>query len=392
MLEQNLSRELTYMNIGIIGCGNISGIYLQNLPTFRDINVLAVADMDLERAKAKAKEFNVPHALSVADLLGRDDIDAVLNITIPAAHGDIALQALSAGKHVYNEKPLAVELSEAKAMLDLAKSKGLRVGCAPDTFLGAGLQASRDLLDQGKIGQPVHITGFMSYTGPDKWHPDPDFFFKHGAGPLFDMGPYYLTSFVVLFGSVKRVMASARTTFAEREVGQGPKAGQKIKVETPTHISSLLEFENGAIGNLVTSFDMVPGTAPSIEVYGTKGAITVPDPNSFGGLHGKPVTRWRDDTTDWGPESWHEETLTRPYQENSRGLGLADMLYAAKENRAHRASGELAYHVLEIMHRSLESAREDRPVTVESRVERPAVLEVAYASGMKRQQSVVKSQ
>jgi predicted dehydrogenase len=373
------------MNIGIIGCGNISGIYLQNLPTFRDLTVLAVADMDLERAKAKAKEFNVPHALSVAELLGRDDIDAVLNITIPAAHGDIALQALNAGKHVYNEKPLAVELSEAKAMLDLAKSKGLRVGCAPDTFLGAGLQASRELLDQGKIGQPVHITGFMSYTGPDKWHPDPDFFFKHGAGPLFDMGPYYLTSFVVLFGSVKRVIASARTTFAERKVGSGPKQGQTIKVETPTHISSLLEFENGAIGNLVTSFDMVPGTAPSIEVYGARGAITVPDPNSFGGLHGKPITRWRDDTTDWGPESWHEETLTRPYQENSRGLGLADMLYAAQENRAHRASGELAYHVLEIMHRSLESSREDRPATVESRVERPAVLEVAYANEMKKE-------
>jgi predicted dehydrogenase len=373
------------MNIGIIGCGNISGIYLQNLPTFRDLKVLAVADLDLERAKAKAQEFGVPHALSVADLLRHDEIDAVLNLTIPAAHGDIALQALAAGKHVYNEKPLAVELEQAKAMLDLAKSKGLRVGCAPDTFLGAGLQASRELLDQGNIGQPVHITGFMSYTGPDKWHPDPDFFFKHGAGPLFDMGPYYLTSFVMLFGSVKRVIASAKTTFAERAVGQGPKAGQKIKVETPTHISTLLEFENGALGNLMTSFDMVPGTAPSIEVYGTKGAITVPDPNTFGGLGGKPVTRWRDDTTDWGPESWHEETLTRPYQENSRGLGLADMLYAAKENRAHRASGDLAYHVLEIMHRSLQSAREDRPVTVESRVERPAPLDAAYANGMKKQ-------
>jgi predicted dehydrogenase len=375
---------LKQLNIGIIGCGNISGIYLKNLPTFRDLNVLAVADLDLERAKAKAAEFDVPHALSVPDLLKHDDIDAVLNITIPAAHGDIALQALSAGKHVYNEKPLAVELKEAKAMLDMAKSKGLRVGCAPDTFLGGGIQASRDLVDQGKIGKAVHITGFMSYTGPDKWHPDPDFFFKHGAGPLFDMGPYYLTAFVVLFGSVKRVIASARTTFAEREVGKGPKAGQKIKVETPTHISSLLEFENGAVGNLMTSFDMVPGTAPSIEVYGTKGAVTVPDPNSFGGLHGNPITRWRDDTTDWGPESWHEEELTRPYQENSRGLGLADMLYAAEENRPHRASGELAYHVLEIMHRTLESAREDRPVTIESRAERPAPLEVAYANEMKK--------
>ncbi len=372
------------INIGIIGCGNISGIYLQNLPTFRDLNVLAVADLDLARAQAKAKEFNVPHALSVPELLSHPDIDAVLNITIPAAHAEVAMQALSNGKHVYNEKPLAVELSDAKAMLALAQSKNLRVGCAPDTFLGAGLQASRELLDQGKIGQAVHISGFMSYTGPDKWHPDPDFFFKHGAGPLFDMGPYYLTSFVMLFGSVKRVLASAKTTFAEREVGQGPKAGQKIKVETPTHIVSVLEFETGALGHLVTSFDMVPGTSPSIEVYGTQGAITVPDPNSFGGLGGKAITRWRDSSSDWSPESWHEEALTRPYQENSRGLGLADMLYAATENRPHRASGELAYHVLEIMHRTLESAREERFVDIESRVSRPELLEASYAKGMSK--------
>jgi predicted dehydrogenase len=372
------------MNIGIIGCGNISGIYLKNLPAFRDLKVLAVADIDVERAKAKAQEFNVPHALSPDELLKHDDIDAVLNITIPAAHADVAMQALNAGKHVYNEKPLAVELKDAKAMLELARSKNLRVGCAPDTFLGAGLQASRELLDQGKVGQPVHISGFMSYTGPDKWHPDPDFFFKHGAGPLFDMGPYYLTTFAMLFGSVKRVLASAKTTFAEREVGSGPKQGQKIKVETPTHIVSVLEFESGALGNLITSFDMVPGTSPNIEVYGTEGAITVPDPNTFGGLAGKDVMRWRDNTG-WGPESWHEETLTRPYNENARGLGLADMLYAAQENRPHRASGELAYHVLEIMHRTLESARENRPVNIESRVERPALLEVAYAKGMKRQ-------
>ena len=175
-------------NIGIIGCGNISGIYLKNLPTFKDLKVAAVADLDLDRAKAKAQEYGIEHALTPDQLLKRDDIDAVLNITIPAAHGDVAMQALSAGKHVYNEKPLAVELKDAKAMLELAKSKNLRVGCAPDTFLGGGLQTVRDLLDQGSIGQPIHISGLMSYTGPDKWHPDPEFFFKHGAGPLFDMG------------------------------------------------------------------------------------------------------------------------------------------------------------------------------------------------------------
>jgi predicted dehydrogenase len=372
------------INIGIIGCGNISGIYLKNLPTFRDLNVLAVADLDLDRAKAKAQEYNIAHALSPEDLLKRDDIDAVLNITIPAAHADVAMQVLESGKHVYNEKPLAVELKDAKAMLGLAKSKNLRVGCAPDTFLGAGLQTSRELLDKGSIGQAIHISGFMAYTGPDKWHPDPDFFFKHGAGPLFDMGPYYLTTFVMLLGSVKRVLASAKTTFGEREVGKGPKAGQKIKVETPTHIVSVLEFESGALGNLTTSFDMVPGTSPNIEVYGTQGAITVPDPNTFGGLAESKAVRWRNDKGEWGFSGWYDEQLARPYDENSRGLGLADMLYAAQENRAHRASGDLAYHVLEIMHRILESAKEERYVAVESRVVRPEPLEVGYAKEMQR--------
>jgi predicted dehydrogenase len=376
---------LKQTTIGIIGCGNISGIYLKNLPTFRDLNVLAVADIDLARAKAKAAEYNVAHALSPEELLKRDDIDAVLNITIPAAHADVAMQALDAGKHVYNEKPLAVELNDAKAMLELAKSKNLRVGCAPDTFLGAGLQTSRELLDSGKIGQSVHISGFMAYTGPDKWHPDPDFFFKHGAGPLFDMGPYYLTTFVMLLGSVKRVLASAKTTFNEREVGKGPKAGQKIKVETPTHIVSVLEFESGALGNLTTSFDMVPGTSPNIEVYGTNGAITVPDPNTFGGLGETGAVRWRSDKGEWGASGWFEEKLARPYAENARGVGFADMLYAARENRAHRASGELAYHVLEIMHGTLQAAREERPVMIESRVNRPDSLAVDYAKGMRSQ-------
>jgi predicted dehydrogenase len=372
------------ITIGIIGCGNISGIYLKNLPTFRDLNVLAVADIDLERAKAKAAEYNVTHALSPDELLKRDDIDAVLNITIPAAHADVAMQALSSGKHVYNEKPLAVELKDAKAMLELATSKGLRVGCAPDTFLGAGLQTSRELLDSGNIGQPVHISGFMGYTGPDKWHPDPDFFFKHGAGPLFDMGPYYLTTFVMLLGSVKRVLAAAKTTFNEREVGKGPKAGQKIKVETPTHIVSVLEFESGAIGNLTTSFDIVPGTSPNIEVYGTGGAMTVPDPNTFGGLGQSGAVRWRNNKGEWGASDWFEEKLERPYGENSRGVGFADMLYAAQENRAHRASGELAYHVLEIMHKTLESAREERPANIESRVNRPESLSADYAKKMQK--------
>jgi predicted dehydrogenase len=372
---------LKQTHIGIIGCGNISGIYLENIPTFKGLKVLAVADIDIERAKAKAQEYGIEHALSPQELLQREDIDAVLNITVPAAHSDVAMQALSTGKHVYNEKPLAVELKDAKAMLDLAKAKGLRLGCAPDTFLGAGLQTVLELLDKGSIGKPIHISGLMSYTGPDKWHPDPDFFFKHGAGPLFDMGPYYLTAFVMLLGPVKRVLAAAKTTYAEREVGRGPKAGQKIKVETPTHIASILEFESGVLGNLTTSFDAFPGSTPNIEIYASNGSMTVPDPNSFGGLRDSKAVRWCNDRS----EGWKEEKLQRPYADNARGIGLADMLFAAQENRAHRASGELAYHVLEIMHRILESAREERFVNVESRVERPTALETDYAKAMKKQ-------
>ena len=372
------------MNIGIIGCGNISGIYLKNLPTFKGLKVTAVADLDVDRAKAKAQEYNIEHALSPDELLKRDDIDAVLNITIPAAHGEVAMQALNAGKHVYNEKPLAVELKDAKAMLELAKFKNLRVGCAPDTFLGAGLQTVLDMLNQGTIGQPVHISGMMSYPGPDKWHPDPEFFFKHGAGPLFDMGPYYLTTFVMLLGPVKRVLASAKTTFAEREVGKGPKAGQKIKVETPTHISSILEFESGALGSLTTSFDAVPGSTPNIEIFATSGSMTVPDPNTFGGLQNTNAVRWRDNKGEYGISEWKDQTVDRAFAENSRGIGFADMLFAAQENRAHRASGDLAYHVLEIMHRTLESAREERFINIESRVERPEALGVDYARGMQQ--------
>lgn len=367
-------------NIGIIGCGNISGIYLKNLPTFKGLKVTAVADLDIDRAKAKAREYDIEHALSPQELLQREDIDAVLNITIPAAHGDVAMQALSAGKHVYNEKPLAVELKDAKAMLELAKAKNLRVGCAPDTFLGGGLQTVRDLLEQGSIGKPIHISGLMSYTGPDKWHPDPDFFFKHGAGPLFDMGPYYLTAFVMLLGPVKRVLAAAKTTYAEREVGAGPKKGQKIKVETPTHIASILEFESGALGNLTTSFDAMSGSTPNIELFAANGSMTIPDPNTFGGLGEANVVRWRNDRG----EAWKEEHVQRPYADNARGVGLADMLFAVSESRPHRASGELAYHVLEIMHRTLESAREERFVTVESRVERPEAFEAGYAQEMKQ--------
>jgi predicted dehydrogenase len=352
--------------IGIIGCGNISGTYLGNAKMFNAFEVTAVADLDLERAKAKAQEFGVAHACTVQDLLAMDDVELIINLTIPAAHGDLGLEILNAGKHVYNEKPLAIELAQAKAMLELARSKNLRVGCAPDTFMGAGLQTARAFIDGGGIGQPVGAHLMFIARGPERWHPDPEFFFKRGAGPLFDMGPYYITAMVHLYGPIKRVNALARATLAERTVGSGAKKGQKITVETPTHVVAGLEFESGPIANLTISFDAVPGSAPNIELYGVDGALTVNDPNMFSGH-----LRSNDGNAPWSMGEWRDLPITRPYSENARGVGVADLLMAIDQNRPHRASGDLAYHALD---RVLQSASEGRAVTLESRVDRPAAL------------------
>jgi predicted dehydrogenase len=353
----------TKYKVGIVGCGNISGIYLKNLPSFENLEVTAVADLDLDRASAKAEEFGVARALTVEEMLA-SDVDVIVNLTIPAAHGEIGLAALNAGKHVYNEKPLSIELEDARKMLELAKSKNLRVGCAPDTFLGAGLQTARAVLDAGTIGQPVGAHAMMVSTGPEAWHPDPEFFFKRGAGPLFDMGPYYITALVHLFGAVKRVTANARITHASRTVGSGPKKGQQITVETPTHIAGVLEFSAGMLATLTMSFDAMQGSAPNIEIMGSQGALLVNDPNMFTG-----VLQTRDSKYDW-----HDVPIMRPYSENTRGLGVADMMKAHSESRAHRASGELAFHALEVMHGVLTAAQESRFVDILSQPAQPAPL------------------
>ncbi|MDX2006615.1 MAG: Gfo/Idh/MocA family oxidoreductase [Meiothermus sp.] len=353
--------------VGLLGCGNISSTYLKNAALFGNYQITAVADLDAERSRAKAEEFGT-RALSVDELFA-SDVDLILNLTIPAVHGELGLRALEAGKHLYNEKPLAVELAEARRMLELAEAKGLRVGCAPDTFLGAGWQTARELLDAGTIGQAVGASALMAYTGPDKWHPDPDFFFKHGAGPLFDMGPYYLTALVNFFGPVRRVSATAKMTYAERSVISGPKAGQPIRVETPTHISALLEFASSQTATLTVSFDALAGMAPNIELYGTRGAMVVGDPNLFS----NPL-KYRTVNETWRAGEWQEVELRRPFAQNSRGLGVSDLFAAVAEKRPHRASGALALHVLETMHAVLQSARLERWVSIESGVERPELL------------------
>jgi predicted dehydrogenase len=338
------------VKIALIGCGNISDTYLTNAKTL-GLEVAYVADLDTARAEQKAVQYGL-QALPL-EAVYSSDAQVILNLTIPAAHGEVALKALKAGKHIYNEKPLAPSLEEAQNMLELAKQKNLRVGCAPDTFLGAGLQTARDFLESGGIGQPVGASLHMVGTGPDMWHPNPSFFYQAGAGPLFDMGPYYLTAMVHLFGQVRQVSALAATTRKQRH----DKNGLEFAVHVPTHITALLEHENGVLVTLTLSFDAVRGSNQNIEIYGSSGALVINDPNNFSGK-----LRSSDGRGDWGVGNWHDLPVSHPYSENSRGIGLKDMIEAIAENRPHHASGELAFHVLQTMHAILESAESGRAI------------------------------
>ena len=353
------------LRIGIVGCGNISGIYFQNATKFRPLEVVACADLDIERAKAKAAEFKVAKAVEPDALYSDPEVELVVNLTIPNAHHSVAKAALEAGKHVYNEKPLTIQRAEAQEVLALAESKGLLVGCAPDTFLGAGLQTCRRVIDSGEIGEVVAAEAFMMCHGHESWHPDPAFYYKKGGGPMFDMGPYYLTALVHLIGPMSRVSASARASFAQRTITSRPKHGEVIAVEVPTHLSCTIDFENGAIATVIQSFDVWAHKLPCIEVHGTKGSMIVPDPNGFGG---EVLVKTA------GDADWRAVPLDAGFPENSRSLGVMDMAYAIRKGRAHRASGALAYHVLDAFHAFHESSDEDRHVRLTSGVPRPEPL------------------
>ena len=362
--------------IGIVGCGNISAAYFGGAQRMQILECVACADIDMARAEAKAEEQGIK-AMSVEDLLADPEIEIVVNLTIPAAHGSVALQALEAGKSVYNEKPLALTREDAQKMLALAEAKGLRIGCAPDTFMGAGLQTCRKLIDDGWIGEPIGASAFMLGHGPEAWHPDPDFFYQPGAGPMFDMGPYYLTSLVNLMGPVARVAGKARITFPERVITSQPHFGEMIQVNTPTHITGIMEFASGAVGTITMSFDVWACQLPNIEIYGTEGSLSCPDPNTFGG----PVRVRRA-----GAGDWSDVPLTHQYADQSRGVGVADMASAMRTGRPHRASGRLAYHVLDLMHSFHDASREGRYVELtsgpeRSSPERPAAMPMNLLPG-----------
>jgi predicted dehydrogenase len=355
------------VSIGIIGCGNISAAYLRTAQTFRILNVAAVADLDPARAEARAEEFGVPRACSVDDLLADPEIALVVNLTTPQAHTEVNLAALAAGKHVYTEKPLAVTREDGRRVVAAAREAGLRLGCAPGTFLGGGLQTCRKLIDDGAIGRPVACTAFMMSHGHEHWHPDPAYYYQAGAGPMFDMGPYYLTALTTHLGPVTRVAGSAGIQIPERTITSQPKFGETIRVQTPDHVAGTLDFACGAIGTIITTFATWRSQLPRIEIYGTEGTLSVPDPNSLGG----PVRLCAANG-----DAWSDVPLTHGHADGRTmwGIGVADMAHAIVSGRPHRATGEQAYHVLDLMQAFLDSAEAGRHIAIDSTFERPASL------------------
>ena len=351
--------------VGIVGLGVISGQYLDTLRPAKGVRIAAVADLDVSRAQAAAATIPGCRALSTDELIADPAIRTVLNLTIPAAHADVALAAIAHGKDVYGEKPLAATLAEAKRMTDAAAARGVRLGGAPDTVLGTGVQTARAAIDEGLIGRPVSATAVWISAGHESWHPHPDFYYRTGGGPLLDMGPYYITSLVQLLGPVTGVLGAGSRSRDERVIASGPRAGERIPVEVDTHLSGILHHRSGAISTVTMSFDGVASTAAPIEVQGVDGSLIVPDPNLFAGdvrLHRRGG-------------AWETLEPSAGYVDAGRGIGLLDSIAGAG-----RASGAMALHVLEIMTALADSARSGARVAPATTVERPPLVPLTPAS------------
>lgn len=350
------------VGVAIVGAGVISQQYLRNLAQFQDIRVLGVADVDTARAAAVAAEHGVAVSGTVDAVLVLPEVEIVVNLTTPAAHAAVATAALDAGKHVYGEKPLTLTPAEGERLVALAAARGLRLGNAPDTFLGAGLQSAKRAVDAGVIGQPVAAATLTQSLGPESWHPSPEFLYQPGAGPLFDLGPYYLTALVALFGPVSRIAATARRARARRVIGSGPRAGVEFDVTVPTHVASLADFAGGPSVSSTFSFDSAV-CRTSIEIVGTEGTLSLPDPNTFGG----PLRLRRN-----GDDGWRE--LPVDGAAAGRGIGVLDLARALRAGRPHRATGELASHVLEVMTAIGDSAERGEFRSIRSTVDKPEAL------------------
>ena len=359
------------VGVGIIGCGNISEAYLKAAADFPILDIRGLADLRYDAAAARAAQFGL-QARSIDDLLADPGIEIIINLTIPAAHVAVGLQAVAAGKHVHSEKPLGLRVAEARTLLDAAAARGLRVGCAPDTFLGGGHQACRKLVDDGAIGRPVAGAAFFMCPGHERWHPAPAFYYAEGGGPMLDMGPYYITALVNLIGPVARVSGATARVRSERLITSEPLKGQTIPVTVATHVAGTLDFACGAVVSIATSFDVARHRHVPIELYGTEASLIVPDPNRFGGT-----------VEIAGPsQDWQIQPVAHAYAEgNHRIIGAADLAWAIREKRPHRASGDLALHVLEVMEAFQVSSDEGRHVTIASRPERPAAVRADVAAG-----------
>ncbi len=373
------------LGIGNIGCGNISTSYLKLAPLFKGLEVRAVADISMEAARARAAEFNTK-ALSVDDLLAAKDIDIVINLTVPDAHYPISKRILEAGKHAYSEKPLVLTLEQGTTLRDLAASKGLKVGCAPDTFLGGAHQQARAILDEGRIGTIIAGAAAVQNHGMEGWHPNPDFFFLPGAGPMLDLGPYYVANLINFLGPVRRVGALTSIPEKERTIGNGARLGEKVPVKTPTNIHALLEFANGATVQLSTSWDVWHHRRNHFELYGTEGTLYVPDPNFFGGT---VEVAGRDGTVEtvapWDhPFGRVNQNHNGRDLANYRTAGLADMAVAHMEGREHRCSLERTLHGVEVMTACIKSGETGQFLTMTTTCTRPASLSIAEAPALLR--------
>ncbi|MEF2072672.1 Gfo/Idh/MocA family protein [Consotaella aegiceratis] len=359
------------VGIGIIGLGNISPAYLKAAASFPILDIRGITDINPAAAEARAAEFGL-RAMTVDQLLADPAIEIVLNLTIPIAHVEVGLRALDAGKHVYSEKPLGVVFAEGRRLIEAARAKGLRVGSAPDTFLGGSHQTARHMIDQGAIGRPVGGSAFFMCPGHERWHPNPAFYYDRGGGPMLDMGPYYLTDLINLLGPVAKVAAFAVTPHATRTITSKERYGEVIPVHVPTHVAGTLAFRSGSVVQMATSFDVAGHKHLPLEIYGTDATLIVPDPNRFGG---------QIELMEKGGE-WADIATSQPYADgNYRSIGLADMAQAVRENRPHRASGDLALHVLEVMEAFQRSSEDGTAVEISTTVAQPAPLSASLVDG-----------
>ncbi|HEX4815008.1 MAG TPA: Gfo/Idh/MocA family oxidoreductase [Nonomuraea sp.] len=369
-LENARPGDARPVNVGVVGCGAISAQYFRTIDRLPGLRLAAVADLDLDRAREAARPYAGVDVLTVAELMADPRVDVVLNLTVPAAHAEIALAAIAAGKDVYGEKPLAATATDAVEVLRAAEAAGVRVACAPDTVLGTGTQTARKAIDDGLIGRPVAATATMVTPGHERWHPDPDFYYRPGGGPLLDMGPYYITSLVTLLGPVATVVGAASRTRAKRTIGSGPRRGEEIPVTVDTHVTGVLVHRSGALSTLVMSFDAAATRASNIEVHGERASLVVPDPNRFDGS----VL-----VSGVGEDGWRELPEAAGYVDAGRGVGLADFA-ATPAGVEPRTGGALAFHVLDVMESLLAAARSGAAVTLTSTCDRPRPVELRPAA------------